>query len=72
MVELDNRVVGPEFLPDRLTGYDLTRTFQQHLEDLEGLFLEPDAVSVFVQFARFEVQPERARNQRRSQTAQLP
>jgi len=40
VVEVDYRIVWPEFSLDFLTRYDLAGTQNQHFEDLERLFPE--------------------------------
>ena len=46
VVEIDERVGRPDFLPQIVAGDDLSGMLQQSRENLEGLFLEPDAGAI--------------------------
>jgi hypothetical protein len=58
MVELDNGLVRPEALPNLLARDYFAGRFEKHLQDLEGLLLESNPVSLFAQFAPSTVQLE--------------
>jgi len=47
--------IGPESFAKHISGYNITSPVQQHLQDLEGLFLQPDTHSMLAKFARLEV-----------------
>ena len=51
VVEIHERVRGPEFLLKFLATDDLTGVLEQHLQHLEGLLLEPDSQAALAQFA---------------------
>ena len=56
VVELHNRVVGPQLLFDLLPGHHLAWMLQQHFQNLEGLFLKANLAAVLVQLSGLEVQ----------------
>ena len=58
VVELDNRVIRPQLLANLLPRHQLAGRFQQHFQNLEGLFLKANLAVVLVQFSGFEVQLE--------------
>src|ERR1700758_3823030 len=41
VVEIHESICGPELLLKLLASYDLARVFNEHRQDLEGLFLKP-------------------------------
>ena len=47
--------------PNRFPGDDLTGTLQQHLEELEGLFLKAERIALAVQFSGSKIELERAK-----------
>ncbi len=53
MIEIHNRVVGPEFPLDFLAGYDLASPLDQHSQNLEWLFPKKDLAATIYR-------PERA------------
>jgi hypothetical protein len=57
-IEFDYGLVRPEALANLLARNNFARGFEQHLEDLEGLLLEPNSATLFAQFAFSEVQLE--------------
>jgi hypothetical protein len=61
MVELDDRVVGPELGADLLAADHLPGTLHQHFQNLEGLLRQADALAVPNQFPCPKVQLERAK-----------
>ena len=61
MVKLDDCVVRPQYAAHFLPGDHLTGMVKQHLEDLEWLLLKARRLTVAVQFARTNVQLERAK-----------
>jgi hypothetical protein len=61
MIELDDRAVRPEAVPNRLARYYFAGRFEEHLENLEGLFLKPNPVPVLMQFSPSKVEFKRAK-----------
>ncbi|OLB20919.1 MAG: hypothetical protein AUH16_03685 [Acidobacteria bacterium 13_2_20CM_57_7] len=51
--------VGPKFFLERLPGDHLPSIHDQHFQNLEGLFFQPDAHSIFANFARDQIDLER-------------
>ena len=64
MIEIDERVGGPDLLAKLFAGHDLSGTFQQNGENLEGLLLKPDAGAILAQLAGVEVHFENAKSHR--------
>ena len=50
VVKFYDRVIRPQLLPDRLTAHHLTRSGQEHDQNLEGLFGQPDLQAIPAQF----------------------
>jgi hypothetical protein len=61
MIELDNRAVRPEALPNRPARDHFTGRFEEHSEDLEWLLLKSDPVPVLMQFSPSKVEFKRAK-----------
>ena len=59
VIEVDEGILGPEFLVQLFTGHDFSRILQQYGQHLKGLSPELDLQSVFAQFAGAEVDFER-------------
>jgi hypothetical protein len=51
LVEIHESVYGPEFFLKFVASYDLAGVFQQHYQDLEGLFLKANSQAELAQFA---------------------
>ena len=58
MVEIDERVRGPELLLKFLAADDLAGVLEQHRQDLEGLLLKPDSQAALAQFASTKIHLE--------------
>jgi hypothetical protein len=58
VVELDYAFVRPEPSPNLLARYNFARGFEEQLEDLERLILEPNPPSLFAQFTSLRIQLE--------------
>jgi hypothetical protein len=56
LIELDNRLVRPEALPNLLPRNYVSGGFEKHSQDLERLLLESNPASLFPQFAPPQVQ----------------
>jgi len=63
VLEVDERPIGPEPLPQFIAGDDIARAFEHQAEDLERLFLQADRTAALVQLTRPEVQLERSEPQ---------
>jgi hypothetical protein len=61
VLEIDECLCRPESLPQFLAGHEVARSFQQRLENLKGLIGEFDANATLPQFARAQIQLERAK-----------
>ena len=67
MLEVDVRVVRPEPLPQLFTGDDLSWLLDERGQDLEGLLLNRDEVTVAAERLRLQVRFKRAKaDERRS------
>jgi hypothetical protein len=55
VVEIHERLRGPEFLLKFLATDDLAGVLEQHRQDPEGLFLEPDSQAALAQFASTKI-----------------
>lgn len=55
VVELDEGVGGPKSLTNLFSGNQFAGALEQHGEDLERLFLQPDSQSVFGQDELFKI-----------------
>jgi hypothetical protein len=51
VIEIHKSVRGPDSLAEFLAGDHVARVFQQNLEDLKWLFLEPDSGSILAQLS---------------------
>ena len=65
MLEVDERAVGPQPVPELLAGQHFSRPLEQHRQQLERLVLQAEAHAVFPQLTRAEIElespePERA------------
>ena len=58
MIEINKRVLGPDFLLQLLPGHYLPRIFQQRLQNKEGLFLQMDFGAAFAQLSGTKVELE--------------
>jgi hypothetical protein len=58
VVEIHERVRGPEFFLKVLATDDLTVMLEQHRQDLEGLLLKPDSSAALAQFASTKIHLE--------------
>src|SRR5262245_1790868 len=58
VVEIHERVSGPEFLLKFLATDDLAGVLEQRHQDLEGLLLEPDSDAALAQFASTNIHLE--------------
>lgn len=58
VVEIHERVRGPECLLKFLSTDDLARALKQHGQHLEGLLLKPDSQAALAQFASPKIQLE--------------
>ena len=58
VVEIHERVRGPELLLKFLATDDLAGVLEQHRQDLEGLLLKPDSQAALAQFASTKIQLE--------------
>ena len=58
VVEIHERVRGPEFLLKFLATDDLAGVLEQHRQELEGLLLKPDPQAALAQFAGTKIQLE--------------
>ena len=58
MVEIHERVRGPELLLQFLAADDLAGVLEQHRQDLEGLLLKPDSQAALAQLAGTKIQLE--------------
>jgi len=58
VVEIHERLRGPEFLLKFLATDDLAGVLEQHRQDLEGLFLKPDSQAALAQFASTKIHLE--------------
>ena len=56
MLELDNRAVGPEPLPNLLPCDHLTLAFDEHGENFNRLITQPDPDTAVAQLPRLEIQ----------------
>jgi hypothetical protein len=54
VIEVDDRL-APKFLAQLLSGYQLSRSFEQHRQDLKRLLLQPDPQATLRQLARSQV-----------------
>src|SRR5262249_51095843 len=57
-VEVDERVRGPEALPQLVARDEVAGPFEQQQQDLNGLLGEPDLQPLLAQLTRSEVQLE--------------
>jgi hypothetical protein len=55
LVEVNERVIPPEFLDDLGARDDLTRALEQKRQDSKWLCLQPDADASFAQFSRLKI-----------------
>ena len=58
VVEIHERVRGPELLRKFLARYDLAGVLEQHRQDSERLLLKPDSQAVLAQFTRTKIHLE--------------
>jgi hypothetical protein len=58
VVEIHERIRGPECFLQFLPTDDLAGMFQEHGQDLKGLLLKPDSQAVLAQFACTKIQLE--------------
>ena len=61
VVEIHERVCGPEFFLKFLASYDIAGVLKQHRQDSEGLFLKPDSQAALAQFASAKIQFENSK-----------
>src|SRR5438132_14024357 len=52
MVKVNERIAGPQLQPQLLARHHMSRTLEQHQQDLKRLILELDAPPLFAQLAR--------------------
>jgi len=64
VVEIDKSVCGPEFFLKFLSSYNLAGVLKKHRQDLEGLFLKPNAQAPLAQFASAKIQFENPKTDR--------
>jgi hypothetical protein len=62
VVEVDERIVWPEFPPELLTGDELTMARHEHPENLPRLVLQADSSPRFPQITRRRIELERAKS----------
>jgi hypothetical protein len=55
MVEIHERVTGPQLLTKFISSDYLTRVFEQHGQNLKRLVLQPNSVALLAQFTRTEI-----------------
>ena len=58
VVEIHERVRGPELILQFLATNDLAGALEQHRQDLEGLLLKPNSQDSLAQFGRTKIQLE--------------
>jgi hypothetical protein len=58
VIEIHESIRGPELFLQLFARYHLAGALQQNRQDLEGLFLQPDAQAMFVQFASAKIHLE--------------
>src|SRR5271155_4263827 len=61
VIEIHESVCGPELFLQLLARYHLAGTLQEHREELEGLFLQPDAQAMFAQFPSAKIHLENSK-----------
>jgi hypothetical protein len=62
VVEVDECIVGPELLPELLTGDELTMARYEHPEDLPRLILQADSSPRSPEVTRRRIELERAKS----------
>ncbi len=55
VIKINECVRRPKLLTQVLAGYDLSRSFQQNRQHLEGLFLQLDSDPALVEFALLQI-----------------
>jgi hypothetical protein len=63
VIEVHESVRGPEPFLKFFASYDLAGVFKQHRQDLEWLFLKPNAQAVLVQFAGAKIHLENSKTE---------
>jgi hypothetical protein len=61
VIEIHESVSGPQLFLEFFTRYDLAGMLQQHRQDLEGLFLQPDPQAMFAQFSGANIHLENSK-----------
>jgi hypothetical protein len=63
VVEIHESVCGPELFLKLLASHDVAVVQKQHRQDLERLFLEPEAQAMLAQFACLKIQLENSKTE---------
>jgi hypothetical protein len=59
VLEIDERALGPQALSQLVARDDVAGTLEHQAQDLERLFLQPDASRALTQLTRAAIQLER-------------